>query len=136
MADLLPAGAVPLTVDFNYITNSTETSGTASTVSASKVGVVLGLTLVQVTTVSSRETRAVILINGQEAGLAIIADSTTPDVTSADDSKRYTRKTYFFPVNQRPILPPGATINVKIKSDSVTSLNAAHARVDAYEYTP
>jgi len=137
MADLLPTGAVPLTVDFNYITNTTETAGTASTVSSGKAGIILGLVLIQVSTAASKVTRAVMVVNGQEIGSPLEADSSSPDSTSnAGDSQRYVRKVFYFPASQRPLLPPGATINVQIKNSSVTSLVTAHARIEAYEYTP
>lgn len=137
MADLLPAGATPLTVDFNHVANTTETSGTQNTVSSGKVGIILGITLVQVSTSATPKSRAVILINGQEAGLALEADAASPDFSSnAGDSNRYTRKTFFYALSQQPVLPPGSTINVKIKNSSVTGLVTTHARVNAYEYTP
>lgn len=133
MSNILPIGATPKSVDFNF-TGSVETAGTAQTISASKVGIITGFSLEQVQNNTGDYTRAVLLINGQEMH-ALEAYSTTPNIISgAGDTRRYTRKAVSFSADQQPILGPGDTINVKIKSS--TTVLVGHARVEAYEYTP
>ena len=135
MALRLPTGADSLSVDLEYHATTNEHPGTPTTVGVGKIGRVQGIRLMQVTSASGKYSRAVLLINAVEY-LAVEADSTYPTLDSHADSNLYTIAEYFFTPESCPILQPGDTVNVSLRTANVSSVTAVHARVLAYQYTP